>query len=122
MNHSSNKIVLILVILLIASNVAWVIEHSSQNAAIKKAQAELAGVVYNKKVLAFQKLFVDKVLKSNGDVDFNTRVELQNSAKETNDETIIKAWNNFLASKTEGEGQARVKELLSLLASSTYLE
>ena len=74
----------------------------------------------NKKILAFQKLFVDKVLNANGVVDFSTRVELQNAVTDINNADITKTWNDFLSAKTESEGQIKVKELLSLLATKAY--
>lgn len=120
MNHSSNKTTLILVLLLLASNIAWGIGYFGQKSALSKAEGELAQITQNKKILAFQKLFIGKVLQADGEVDFDTRVMLQNSVNDTRDEAIIGAWNSFLASKTEIDGQKRVKELLSLLSSKVY--
>lgn len=120
MNNSSKKTIWILTIILIATNVFWAIKYSSEMDTLNKAQEQLSAVVYNKKMLAFQKLFVDKVLRSNGEVDFDTRVMLQNSVNDTGDQEVIGAWNTFLKSKTEADGQARVKELLSLMASKVY--
>lgn len=106
-----------LVLIILASNAVWALEFSLEKTARKKAQSELTAFSHNKKISAFQKLFVDKVLKSDGDVDFDTRVLLQNSVNDTGDKDVIEAWNSFLRAKTEDEGQARVKDLLSLLSS-----
>ena len=120
--HPSNKITLILVIIIIASNIAWGVGYFEKKSALSKAHSELSAITQNKKILAFQKLFIDKVLQANGEVDFNTRVLLQNSVNDTGDKEIIRAWNRFLESKTEAEGQRQVKELLSLLSSKVYSE
>ncbi len=122
MNNSTNKITLILAIIIIASNIAWGIGYFKMKSALMQSENELKILVQNKKILAFQKLFVDKVLKSSGVVDFDTRVMLQNSVNATGDNDIISAWNIFLESKTEADGQRRVKELLSLLSSRVYRE
>jgi len=122
MNNSSHKITLILVIIIIASNIAWGVGYFEEKSALSKAHSELSAITQNKKILAFQKLFIDKVLQANGEVDFNTRVLLQNSVNDTGDKAIIGVWNSFLESKTEADGQKRVKELLSLLSSKVYSE
>lgn len=118
--NPSSKITLVLVIIIFASNIAWGIGYFKEKSALRQAEGEIQTLGQNKKILAFQKLFVNKVLKASGDVDFDTRVMLQNSVNDTGDEAIIAAWNSFLASKTEAEGQERVKELLSLLSSRVY--
>ena len=115
-----NKTTVVLIFLLIASNIVWGLQFSSQKTQLNNIKDELAGINQNKKILIFQKMFVEKVLKSNGSVDFNTRVELQNAVTNINDEQITKVWNAFLSAKTEIEGQTAVKELLSQLASRVY--
>jgi hypothetical protein len=116
-----NKITLIaLIIILILTNIFWYFKNSSLQTKLVSTQVELNSIIKNKKVVAFQKLFVDKVLMSDGNVDFNTRVELQNAVTGMSDELIEKVWGAFLTAKTEGDAQNRVKELLSLLASKIY--
>jgi len=120
MMNRFNKKILILIFLLLASNIVWGLEYVSKKSQLVKAQNELSTIIQNKKILAFQKLFVEKVLRTNGTVDFNTRVELQNAVTDIHDESITETWNAFLSAKTESEGQNRVKDLLSLLASKAY--
>ena len=117
-----NKETLLLIFLLLASNIVWGFLYGSRRSQLVEAQNELETVVQNRKILVFQKMFVEKVLKANGVVDFNTRVELQNAVTDIGDEAITETWNAFLAAKTESEGQNRVKDLLSLLASKAYGE
>ncbi len=115
MKDSPKKIITLLWIVLALTNIFWAVEYFKEKNARQTALAELAEVSQSRKVALFHKLFVNKVLKADGEVDFNTRVELQNSANNTGDKEVIEAWQNFLASKTELEGQRRVKELLSIL-------
>lgn len=120
MKNLSSKKNTILLVLLIATNIIWCAEYLKIKSDFSKMEADLGATVKNKKIVAFQKLFVDKVLKSEGVVDFNTRVSLQNSVNDTEDQDIVEAWNKFLSAKTEAEGQMRVKELLSLLSGKIY--
>lgn len=116
------KILIFLLITIIGSNVLWGIKYFVVKGERNLAREQLAKVSENKKILLFQKLFVEEVLKADGVVDFETRVLLQNAVKDIGDEEIVKAWNGFLSSKTEFEGQARVKDLLFLLANKVYQE
>lgn len=69
----------------------------------------------NERVLMFTKLFISKVLQSGSEVDFETRLQLENSVREIKDEQILESWNKFVNSKTESEAQGEVKALLDLL-------
>jgi hypothetical protein len=115
-----NTITLIIIAILILTNIFLYFKLNSASDKLTDVQIELNTIKQNKKVAAFQKLFIDKVLMSNGNVDFNTRVELQNAITDINDPSISKVWDSFLSSKTENDAQLRVKELLSLLASKIY--
>ena len=69
----------------------------------------------NAKTLNFTKLFIKEVLKAKTEIDFETRLKLENTVRNIGDEEILKQWNEFLNSKTESEAQDRVKNLLDLL-------
>jgi len=69
----------------------------------------------NAKTLNFTKLFIEEVLKAKTEIDFETRLKLENTVRGIDDEEILKQWNEFLNSKTESEAQDRVKNLLDLL-------
>ncbi|OGI90225.1 hypothetical protein A2911_02375 [Candidatus Nomurabacteria bacterium RIFCSPLOWO2_01_FULL_40_15] len=116
----SNKIVSALIIFLAIVNVVLWSAYSSRGAELQRVQDVIANIEYGRNILAFQKLFVDKVLKSNGEVDYDTRRELEQAVGKTNDDIVISAWNAFLSTKTESEGQMKVKELLSVLAERAY--
>ena len=69
----------------------------------------------NAKILNFTKLFIEEVLRAKTEIDFETRLKLENTVRGIDDEEILKQWNEFLNSKTESEAQDRVKNLLDLL-------
>jgi len=116
-----NKIVSVLIIFFVIFNITLWSAYSSRGVELRKVQDTIANIEHSRNILAFQKLFVNKVLKSDGVVDYDTRRELEQSVGKTNDDTVITAWNAFLSAKTEDEGQIKVKELLSVLADRAYL-
>ncbi len=106
-NKLSATIIIFLVILNIVSWSAYV----SRGKELEKSQNAISSIERSKNIMAFQNLFVNKVLKSDGVVDYDTRRELEQSVGKTNDDIVILAWNAFLGAKTEDEGQIKVKEL-----------
>jgi len=72
---------------------------------------------YDQKVLNFTKLFVTKVLKADGEVSFDDRLNLENAVRSINDKTIFDQWQKFTNAKTAQEAQIEVKNLLELLVS-----
>jgi hypothetical protein len=69
----------------------------------------------NNNVLLFNRLFVDKVLKAQGEVSYEDRLLLERAVYATNDKGLIDTWHIFLASQTEKEAQQNVLKILSLL-------
>ena len=72
-------------------------------------------VEINTKVINFTSLFVKKVLQADSEVDFETRLSLENAVRDLKDDEIMKEWQNFTGSKTEAEAQNSVKKLLGIL-------
>ncbi len=70
---------------------------------------------FNDNVLAFYKFFIDKVLNPDEDVDFETRLKLESSVRDLNDQQIFDQWQKFTASQNEDEAKKEVKNLLRLL-------
>lgn len=85
----------------------------SKESAISRADA--ASVHKNEKVINFTQLFIEKVLNADKEVDFETRLSLENAVRDLKDGEALSGWQKFTASKTEAEAQAEVKELLRLL-------
>ena len=106
-------ILIILIILLLAGNIFLGVEYYSIKVQLQKVAVTSE---VNSSILAFDKLFVDKVLKSQGETSYQDRLSLENAVVNTKDSTIIDAWHNFLASTTEADAHARVLVLLDLFA------
>ena len=115
-----NKTVSTLIVFLILLNIFSWVAYISRGSELENARNVATNIAQNQNILAFQKLFVDKVLKSDGAVDYDTRRELEQAVGKTNDDAVIAAWNAFLSAKTETEGQIKVKELLSVIADRAY--
>lgn len=81
---------------------------------IKSAQIK---VELNQKIINFSEMFIEKVLQADKEVDFETRLSLENSVRDLKDEEVITEWQNFTVSKTEIDAQNSVKKLLGILVS-----
>ena len=81
------------------------------------ATTALAGKkTVNDKTLAFLKLFIEKVLKADGEVSFEDRLHLENTVRDLKDNQVLASWNTFVESKTEKDAQEAAKRLLEVLA------
>ena len=77
---------------------------------------------YNEKTINFLKMFIKRVIKSDKEVDFETRLKLENAVRDLNDEQILALWQKFVNSQNEVEAQKNVKELLDLLVDKVYIK
>ena len=104
-----------IIALLLATNVFFGFQYVNLQKEFKQTQAQLAAQRTNEKVLVFIKLFVGEVLQSDEEVDFETRLLLENSVRAIGDEEILAQWRSFTESTTEVQAQGEVKNLLVLL-------
>ena len=111
-----NKIVSALLIFLVIFNIMLWSAYSARGVELRKAEDTISNTEHSRNILSFQKLFVEKVLKSDGEVNYNTRRELEQAVGKTNDDVVISAWNSFIEAKNETDGQIKVKDLISVLA------
>ena len=109
------KILLILIALLLVSNIFFGMQYVAMQKELRQTQNALTTQRINERTLAFTQLFVEKVLKADGEIDFETRLQLENSVRTIGDEEILSQWKKFTESQTEQAAQEEVKNLLSLL-------
>ena len=69
----------------------------------------------DKNILAFEKLFIEKVLASKGEVSYEDRLDLESAVQKTKDSQIKDNWQGFLNSTTEIEAQKNAVDLLKLI-------
>jgi len=106
----------IIIIALLAGNIFFAVKYSS---AVKKlAQIEIIKETQqkNKKIIEFNKLFIEKVLISGKEVDFDSRLQLENAVRGLNDPEILEDWQKFMESKDPAEAQKNVLILIKALA------
>ena len=112
-----SKIILIIILILLASNIFFGVRYFSVRNDLEQTKQLVKTQQINEKVLNFTILFIDKVLKAQGEVSFEDRLILENAVRALEDETILNQWQKFVESKTEEEAQREVKDLLEMLVS-----
>jgi hypothetical protein len=111
-----NKIIYsIVLILLIGSNVFFATYYLKARKQSQLDQYLLSRARITNQNLDFMKIFIEKVLQTDEEVDFDTRLDLENKVRNLENEEILKQWNLFTKSSTESQAQVEVKKLLLLL-------
>ena len=73
----------------------------------------------NKKVLDFRNMFTEKVLLSDKEIDFDTRLSLETAVRALNEPEIFSDWQAFVNSQTKEDATSQAKKLLDLLIQKT---
>lgn len=103
--------------ILLIGNVFFGLNYFKMTKDLKEIKSAETNTELNEKVLNFTAMFIKKVLQADKEVNFETRLSLENAVREIKDEQIISEWQNFVESKTEIEAQESVKKLLEILIS-----
>jgi len=101
--------------LLLVGMIAVLFCYSSTKSELLAAQSLVMKQQHNQKTTQFLQMFVKQVIKSDTEVDFETRLKLENAVRELKDEKVLAEWQKFVQSKTEVEAQSNVKNLLEVL-------
>jgi len=105
-----------LMILLVGLNIFFSIQYTE---GIKRDDANKVEEALKSeeklKVTKFMKLFVDKVLGTNGTISFEDRVKLESDVRALGDEQLVKQWETFVASVDSETAQKNAVLLMSLL-------
>ncbi len=107
---------LVLLFLITTAFFGWRFWTASQELAQAKIQLQQQN--FNANVLTFTALFIEKILRAHGEVDFETRLQLENQVRDLKNPEILAQWQKFTGSNTELEAQEEVKNLLELLIKS----
>ena len=116
------KTILIIILILLAGNVFLGVKYFSVVKELRQTETLLQTQTTNEKVLEFSKLFIKEVLKAETEVNFDTRLKLENAVKNLGDEEILAQWQKFTESKTEAEAQKEVKNLLEMLMNKIRIQ
>lgn len=107
---------IILILVLGTGDVYLSLKQNEMQKQLQTTEAGLVAADAKTPIIEFNQLFVDKVLRAEGEVSFDTRLELENKVRNLNDAEMLEQWNKFVNANTEAEAQTEVKELLGLLA------
>ena len=99
---------IVLFCLSLAAN-GWLAYLLYQAASISQVQQ------LNKNVLFFVNMFVEKVLMADREIDFDTRLELETTVRNLNDQQIFDQWQAFTKAQTKEDASQQAKQLLNLL-------
>lgn len=108
-----NKVLIIIIFaILLAGNIFLGVEYYIYQQQVEKC-SEISQK--NSNVVAFNKLFVEKILKMQGEVAPSDRLKLEYIVSSIGDSQFSEAWKSFLDSKTEEDAQKNVLKILSLI-------
>lgn len=119
---NKQKVTLIIISILLVSNIYFGVKFFAIQKELETTKAALKTQQINEKTLEFTKLFIEKVLKAETEVDFETRLKLENAVRDLKDEEILAQWQKFIESKTEAQSQEEVKNLLVMLMSKIKVQ
>lgn len=106
----------ILMLVLVGLNIFFSIQYTQNMKTDDTKQAqEMAKTEERLKVSKFMKLFIDKVLSTNGTITFEDRVKLESDVRALGDESVVKQWEVFVASKDSNDAQKSAVLLMSIL-------
>lgn len=114
---NQKTILTITILVLLAGVIFFGFKYSVVKKEIQQNRTALETQKTNKEVLEFAKLFIEKVLKAEAEVDFETRLKLESAVRDLGDEEILTQWQKFTESETEPEAQKEVRNLLEMLLS-----
>ena len=118
MQENKNRLLIIMLIgALTIGNVFFGLNYFLTRQELQEIKHIQGDVELNTKILNFTSMFIKKVLQAEQEVDFETRLSLENSVRDLKDEEVMAEWQKFIGSSTEAEAQNSVKSLLGLLVS-----
>lgn len=115
MTENKKRIIEILTVALIVGNAFFAYKYFTSYEELKIIKSAQSNVVLNQKMINFAAMFIKKVLQAEKEVDFETRLSLENAVRDLKDEEVMAEWTNFIKSQTEAEAQNSVKKLLGIL-------
>lgn len=109
------KLLIIILALLFAVNVLLGIWLVAAKIGEKEARQQIKAQQVNEKALLFAKLFVEKVLQDQNEIDFEDRLQLESAVRDLNDQEIFSQWQKFTKSQSNEEAQQEAGALFTLL-------
>lgn len=116
MTENKKRVLVIIIIgALVIGNTFFALSYLSAYKELRDLKSTQTKAELNTKVINFTSMFIKKVLQANTEVDFETRLSLENAVHDLKDREIMAEWQNFIGSKTEADAQNSVKKFLGIL-------
>lgn len=112
---NKRTVVIALIVLLVASNVFFIVQFFISQKNLRDIAQTAKAQQTNIKILSFTNMFINNVLATDKEIDFETRLELESAVRELQDVEILDKWQKFVQSKDKNETQIAFKNLLELL-------
>lgn len=114
--ETNRSLALIIIILIsLAGNVFLGFWNMQMQKDLQLAKSELSAKNNSIGIINFTEMLVRDVLSSDKEVNFETRLQLENAVRELNDAEILSQWKKFTKSGAEDQAQMEVKNLLKIL-------
>ena len=113
------QIYLIIIVILLASNLFLGIKYFNASKELKETESITAAQEERTKFTEFNKVFISEVLQAKSEVNYDTRLKLDEMVKDINDKDLTAQWQKFTDSQTEKEAQDETVNLLGLVAERT---
>ena len=110
------KYILLIIIILLLTNLFLGVKYFNTNKELKETTSTIAAQQEKTKFTEFNKTFINEVLQAKTEVNYDTRLKLDEMIKNINDQELTAQWQKFTESKTEKEAQKETVKLLGLLA------
>lgn len=113
--ENKKRVIEIIIVTLIVCSAFFAYKYFTLYKELQAVKSGQTKTELNQKVIDFTTLFIKKVLQADKEVDFETRLSLENSVRDLKDQEIMAEWQNFTSSRTEADAQNSVKKLLEIL-------
>lgn len=112
----------LLMLVLVGLNIFFSVQYTQNMKRDDAKQAQESAKTDERiKVSRFMKLFVDKVLGTNGTISFEDRVKLESDIRALGDDALVKQWDLFVASTKSEVAQKNAVLLMSMLMSKMII-
>ncbi len=107
----------IIIVLLVMTSVFFYLRYDQLAAELEDIRQNTEMASASGQMRDFTAMFIEKVLKAEGEIDFETRLNLESAVRALKDEQVLAAWQAFTSAPTEAAAQNAVKNLLGILVS-----
>jgi hypothetical protein len=121
MENKKRILIIVFIGALVIGNAFFAFNYFSISKELETVKRAETKTELNTKVINFTEMFIKKVLQTNTEVDFETRLSLENAVRDLKDEEVMTEWQNFVGSKTEADAQNSVKKLLEILVTKIQI-